>query len=137
MRKVLALVVKALGVIVGLLILGVGYVAYSFSTPLKTARVSSGRAGAFIIGETKEQALARLPNGVFSPQPKPIECPKNWIVVSNMSMTERTCLLSTDVWIDGTSSTKDVCPSRTDVNTELRFKGGKLSHVITECRRPK
>jgi hypothetical protein len=128
---------KVLGAFVGLAILGAGYVAYSLSTPVKTVRFSNGTAGAFAIGETKETILSRLPDETFSPRPKPKECPKNWIEVSNMSATEKACLLSTDTWMEGNSSTRGACPENTDVNTELRFTNGKLSEVVTECWRSK
>jgi hypothetical protein len=137
MPKVLGYLLKALGAVAGLLILGIGYVVYSFSTPLKTVHISSGQAGVFTIGETKEQILTRLPSEIFSPRPKPAKCPKNWLEVSNMNTMERACLLSSDSWVEGISSTRSSCPEKTDINTELRFVSGKLSEVITECWRPK
>ena len=137
MSRALVTVLKVLGVVVALVILGAGYVTYSLSTPLKTVRFSNGTAGAFAIGETKETILSRLPDETFSPRPKPMECPKNWIKVANMNATEKACLLSTDTWMEGISSTRSACPENTDVNTELRFKNGKLSEVVTECWRPK
>lgn len=137
MPKVLGTLLKLLAAAAGLLVVVVGYIVYSFTTPLKTVRVYSGSAGVFTIGATKEDILSHLANEVFSPQPKPTECPKNWIEVSKMSSIERTCLLSTDTWIEGISSTRAVCPEQSDVRTELRFVSGKLSSVLTECWRPK
>lgn len=104
--------------------------------PLKTVRVSEGVAGNFTIGETKEQILSWLTNEMFSPQPKPMACPVNWLNVSTLTKTERTCLLTTDTWEEGVSSTRASCPERVDVNTVLRFSNDRLSEVVTECWEP-
>jgi hypothetical protein len=74
------------------------------AVPIRWIHITSGHAGIFDIGETRESIIARLSNESFSPQPKPLECPRNWIGVSDMTATERNCLLSSDVWIEGVSS---------------------------------
>ena len=95
-----------------------------------------GAAGPFEIGETKESLLARLPAEVYSPQPKPAECPKNWIEVSAMTGVERRCLLSSDSWIEGVSYTRALCPAHVDIETTLDFKDEKLLRLTQVCRRP-
>ena len=136
MPKAIWTVLKILAGIVGVAIVVVGYMVYSYSVPIKTIRITEGNAGAFTIGETKENILSRLPNATFSPRPKPMECPKNWIEVSTMTDTQRHCLLTTDTWTEGISSSRSLCPEHVDVNTNLQFKEGKLIEVITECWHP-
>jgi hypothetical protein len=107
-----------------------------FRYPLKTVHVTEGVVGNFAIGETKEWILSRLPGETFSPRPKPNACPMNWLDVSKLTETERACLLKTDTWEEGISSTRASCPEHVDVETILRFKDGKLSEVVTKCWRP-
>ena len=114
-----------------------GGCSYLWLEPMKTVRVTQGTAGEFDIGETKEQILSRLPSETFSPQPKPTACPMNWLKVSTLSQAERACLLSSDMWIEGVSSTRSLCPSYSDVSTKLYFVEGKLARVETDCMRPK
>ena len=129
------LLLIALGIAVAMTIAGVGYYYYSFlaSRPLWSFRVSTGHIGPFIIGETKEQLLNRLPNESFAPEPKPSACPKNWLEASKLSKTERLCLILTDIWVEAIPSTKSHCPVHTSINTKLRFEGGRLYEVTTEC----
>jgi hypothetical protein len=108
-----------------------------FTYPLKTVHVTERVAGNFTIGETKEMILSRLPGETFSPLPKAVACRKNWLDVSTLTETERTCLLKSDTWEEGSSSTRASCPEkRVDVRTTLRFKNEKLFEVVTECWRP-
>ena len=116
--------------------LAIGGCDVIFGYPLKTLHVTEGVAGNFAIGETKERILSRLPGETFSPLPKPAACPKNWLDVSTLTETQRTCLLKTDTWDEGISSTRASCPEHVDVRTTLRFKNEKLFEVVTECWRP-
>lgn len=122
-------------IVVGALMLSV-LVYYWLVAPIRIVRIDRGVAGPFEIGETKEALLARLPVEVYSPQPKPRECPKNWIEVSSMTGVERGCLLSRDSWIEGISYTRALCPAHVDIQTTLDFKDDKLSRVTQVCRRP-
>lgn len=123
------------GVFLGLLAC-VGFVIYYMTVPVRTLRTETGRTGVFEIGESKQEMLDRLPQEIFSPQPKPLECPKNWIEVAAMTDTERTCLLSRDVWIEGVSTLRSQCPGL-DMQTTLQFKRGRLASVTTVCRHGK
>ena len=100
--------------------------------PFWSFHTTTGEIGGVVIGDTKEQAIAR-PGGSFSPQPKPIECPRNWIAVAEMSATERDCLLRSNEWRVG-AVTSDLCPSWSSVSANLEFEHGKLVRVTTECR---
>jgi hypothetical protein len=122
------------------------YAVYTLTRPKQVFEFTSGRIGDLQLGETKEQILSRLSVGstaapagkqVFSPQPKPAECPVNWIEVSAMSSTEKNCLLKTDVWVEGHSSSRHLCKEPADVHTELRFEANQLAKVTTECWHPK
>ena len=103
------------------------------SLPVRWIHINSGHAGVFDMGETRESIIARLPHESFSPQPKPPECPRNWIGVSDMTATEKNCLLSSDVWIEGASSMRSQCPYL-DMETTLRFRSNRLASVTTTCR---
>jgi hypothetical protein len=109
---------------------------YLLVIPARTVRVDSGAAGPFIIGERKDALLSRLPDESYSPQPKPRECPRNWIKVAGMSEVERQCLISADSWIEGISYTRASCPPHVDIQTTLDFKDEKLVSVRQVCRRP-
>lgn len=109
----------------------IGYRIVVLGKPFWSFHTTQGEIGGLVIGDTKEQAMAR-PGGSFSPQPKPIECPKNWIAVAKMSPTERDCLLRTDVWKAGALTS--VCPAWSNVSANVEFKGGRLVRVTTECR---
>jgi hypothetical protein len=113
-----------------------GYGIFYMAVPVKTFRIETGHAGVFEIGEAKEALLVRLPGETFSPQPKPLECPRNWIGVSDMTDTERRCLLARDVWIEGVSSMREQCPGL-DMETTLQFQGNRLASVKTVCRHGK
>jgi len=119
-----------------LVLVPVGFIAYMIfymAVPVRWINVKSGHAGVFEIGETQESIISRLPGESFSPQPKPTECPRNWIDISGMTGTERNCLLSTDVWIEGVDSMRSQCPNL-DSETTLRFKDKRLASVTTVCR---
>jgi hypothetical protein len=111
----------------------IAYEIYCTAVPVRWIYVKSGHAGVFEIGETQGAIISRLPDESFSPQPKPPECPRNWIGSSDMTVTERNCLLSTDVWIEGVSSMRSQCPNL-DMETTLRFKDKRLASVTTVCR---
>lgn len=131
---------RIIGWIVACVFLGllayVWYGIYYTTVPLRTLRTETGRTGVFEIGELKQEILDRLPQETFSPQPKPQECPKNWIEVGGMTDTERKCLLSTDVWIEGVSTLREQCPGL-DMETTLQFKRSRLAAVTTVCRHGK
>src|SRR4029077_18850569 len=114
----------------------VGYRIFYMTVPVRTLRTETGRTGVFEIGESKQELLDRLPQEIFSPQPKPVECPKNWIEVSGMTDTARNCLLATDLWIEGVSSMREQCPGL-DMETTLQFKDNRLASVSTVCRQGK
>jgi hypothetical protein len=135
MPRFVSSLTKLVIIIAAALLVVVGYALYYFMFP-KTIRVLDGRAGVFEIGETQEALLSRLPEEIFLPEPKPKECPKNWIEVATMTETERSCLLSTDLWVEGIPSNKSVCQRQFDVNTTLEFNGNKLVSVTTVCRHP-
>ena len=136
MPNAIRIVLKILAGVIVVATLVLCYTVYSYSVPMKTIRITTGKAGVFSIGETKENILSRLPNETFSPQPKPTECPINWIEVSKMTGTQRRCLLATNIWTEGISSTSSLCPENVDVYANLQFKEGKLVEVTTECWRP-
>lgn len=123
------------GVILAVLVY-VGYGIFYMTVPVRTFRTDTGHAGVFEIGESKRELLGRLTGESFSPQPKPPECPTNWIEVSGMTDTERNCLLGTDVWIEGVSSLREHCPGL-DMETTLQFNSDKLASVTTVCRHGK
>jgi hypothetical protein len=112
---------------------GCALYSYVLDRPYKIVRTSSGQAGAFTIGESKDEIILRARNESFSPRPKPMACPKNWIEVSKMSEAEKECLLSADAWEVGLSPVRAACPQGASVSTKLHFTNGKLSEVITEC----
>jgi hypothetical protein len=120
-----------------LVLVPVGYFAYVlffyWSVPVRWIYIKNAHAGVFEIGETQESIISRLPEESFSPQPKPPDCPRNWIGISDMTATERNCLLSTDVWIEGVSSMRSQCPNL-DMVTTLRFQDKRLASVTTVCR---
>jgi hypothetical protein len=121
---------------VALVLVPVGFFAYVIfysAVPVRWINIKRGHAGVFEIGETQESIIARLPGESFSPQPKPPECARNWIDISDMTGTERNCLLSTDEWIEGVSSMRSQCPSL-DMETTLRFHDKRLASVTTVCR---
>lgn len=121
---------------VALVLVLVGFFAYVIfysAVPVRWINVKSGHVGVFEIGETQESIISRLPGESFSPQPKPPQCPRNWIEISNMTGTESNCLLSTDVWIEGVSSMRSQCPNL-DMETTLRFQNKRLASVTTVCR---
>ncbi len=116
---------------------GLLYVTWWYGFPVKTVRMTSGNAGPFVIGQTKEAILATMAGEEFSPRPKPPACPVNWIAVSRMTDTERICLLQTDTWAEGVTYSRSVCPDNLDMFTSLDFKNGRLLSVTTVCRHPK
>jgi hypothetical protein len=121
---------------VALVLIPVGFLAYVIfymAVPVRWINIKSGHAGVFEIGESQESIISRLPRESFSPQPKPLECPRNWIGISDMTATERNCLLSTHVWIEGVSSMRSQCPNL-DMETTLRFEDKRLASVTTVCR---
>ena len=134
MNKLLSTSLKLLGVAMLAVAIWVGYIVYSFGQPVKAFDITSGNAGSFVIGETKESLLARLPEQVYSPEPKPAACPANWIEVKVMSPTQKQCLLSTNQW--ESSGIKELCPENTDFFATLFFSGSKLVKVGIRCTHP-
>jgi hypothetical protein len=101
--------------------------------PFWWVHTTEGTIGGVFIGDGKEQALARPGKRGFSPQPKPTECPKNWIEPWQMTATEKGCLLNADLWRLGAIA-PELCPSWSNASALLEFKDGKLWRVTTECR---
>jgi hypothetical protein len=117
------------------ILVGCGFIS-ACAMPLKTIHITSGEVGIYSIGETKEDILSKFPNEAFSPQPKPAECPENWISVTTMSNVQKTCLLSSDTWIEGIDSVKHLCPKELDPITTLHFQQNKLDKIAIECWYP-
>ena len=115
--------------------IAIGYALYTYNEPVKVLEISSGQAGGFLIGETKESILSRLPYESFSPQPKPAECPVNWIEIKGMSSVQMNCLLKVNVWEVG-SGIKELCPEKTDFFATLLFSNNKIEKVKIRCTRP-
>ena len=131
------LLTLGLGSLVLLAVLVVVCLPYFYIKPIKTIEITKGAAGAFMIGNSKEEVLAKLSHQLFSPEPKPEECPTTWIKVSEMSDVQRLCLLNADTWIEGVVSARSLCPPNVDVNSTLTFQSGKLTRMTVVCRRPK
>ncbi len=55
---------------------------------VSTRDITSGSFDLYEIGDTKEEILVKGTERSFSPRPKPEECPKNWIDISDMSDIE-------------------------------------------------
>jgi hypothetical protein len=113
-----------------------GYVVNYCSVPIATIIGTSGIVGDVTIGESKTAILASLKNQAFSPDPKPIECPANWIDVSQMTDVQHGCLTKTNLWHEGYPSTTTLCPKNVNVFTDLRFEADTLKSVTTTCRHP-
>lgn len=135
-RKIVSVAVltAVLGLMFGVIIV-IGYWLYIYGEPIKVLELTNGKAGTFLIGETKESLLMRLPDEAFSPQPKPVECPANWIEVKTMTSIQKECLLSTDEWEVG-SGIKELCPMGTDFFATLVFSGHKVERIKIRCTRP-
>ena len=136
MHKNAAIALKTIGALVGILLLVFMYEISTVGALFDTIDITNGKVGDLVIGETKEEIFVRLSNQSFSPRPKPTECPANWIKVSEMTSTQKNCLITTDIWQEGVSSTAYLCKQRADVNTILHFLGNKLERVTTECWHP-
>jgi hypothetical protein len=121
--------------IVAALILALVFYCY-YAIPVRYVSVTQGTTGLFQIGETKEALLSRLPEETYSPEPKPSECPRNWIEVSKATEIEKACLLSSSEWQEGDPSTRGLCPEHVDVTATLKFRGDLLVKVVTICRHP-
>jgi hypothetical protein len=135
MNKVLSASLKIIGALVLACVIAVGSFFHTFNQPVKMFEITNGNAGAFLIGETKESILARLPNEAFSPKPKPTECPANWIEVKTMSPTQKQCLLNTNEWDIG-GGIRELCPEKTDFFATIFFAGNKASKIRIRCTRP-
>ena len=125
---------KLIGVVALGAVLFVAYRTYRFGQPVREFQVSSGVAGPFKVGETKQSLLARLPAQSYSPRPKPAACPANWIEPKVMSAIQKQYLLSTDQWVTG--GVKELCPSRTDFFATLFFSGNRVVRVAIRCTPP-
>jgi hypothetical protein len=135
--KVPIVIAGAVGAVVVVTLIAAVWAYCYYAIPVRSVLISKGTVGPFQIGETKESLLSRLQGEIYSPEPKPSQCPANWIEVSKASDTEKTCLLSTSVWIEGVSSTRRLfCPERVDVVTTLEFREDRLVSVATVCRHP-
>jgi hypothetical protein len=118
--------------------IAVGYLFYEYGEPVKVFEISAGAAGKFVVGETKESLLTRLPGEAYSPNspfPRPAECPGAWVEVGAMNSAQRECLLGTDEWEVG-DGIKELCPERTDFHATLFFTGNKLAKVRIRCTPP-
>ncbi|WP_137885157.1 hypothetical protein [Pseudomonas sp. 2FE] len=124
-----------LGIVILTAAIAVGYAIYDFGRPVKTLEITEDRAGSFVIGETKEFLLAKLPEQAYSPQPKPVECPVNWIEVKKMGHTQRQCLLNANEWEVG-YGLRELCPEKTDLFTSLFFNDNKLVKIAVRCTKP-
>lgn len=112
-----------------------GYLLYTYNEPIKVFEISSGRAGGFLIGETKESILSRLSNESFSPKPKTAECAANWIEIEGMSSVQMNCLLKANEWEVG-SGIKELCPEKTDFFATLIFSNNKIEKIKIRCTHP-
>jgi hypothetical protein len=124
------------GITAGAALLLFGYVAYYYGVPVATHVATSGTVGDVTIGDAKAVILAKLPSQEFALDPKPAECPLNWIKVAEMSQTQRQCLMDVDRWEEGDPSTRALCPENTNVFTVLQFEADRLKSVTTTCRHP-
>jgi len=104
-----------------------------YSRPYATFVTQSGAIGDLRIGESKGEILARLPHQSFAINPKPPECPINWIRVSELPDVYRGCLLQVDEWWEGYTSTDSLCVEGGNVNVKLMFDEDRLISITTEC----
>jgi hypothetical protein len=125
---------KIIGVVALAAVVFVGYQIYRFGRPVRKFDVTSGVAGPFAVGETKQSLLARLPAQSYSPWPKPVACPANWIETNAMSPDQKQCLLNADQWETG--GVKKLCPSQTDFFATLFFIENKVVRIAIRCTHP-
>lgn len=102
---------------------------------VKEAQITSGNGGVFLIGETKESLLSRLPDQTYAPEPKLENCRGGWIKVKQISATEKRCLLAADIWEVG-DGIESLCPERTDFFATLSFINNHVAKISVRCTRP-
>ncbi|WP_027150375.1 hypothetical protein [Methylobacter tundripaludum] len=112
------------------------YVLHEWEKPLAEFEVKNGGLGDFLVGERKEEILQRLPNWSYSPQPKPAECPQNWITPKEMTDVQHSCLVKSDLW-DLSHTNASPCPVRSDEHASLRFEQGRVKTIKVVCTRAK
>jgi hypothetical protein len=135
---------KALLISAGILLLvvavavvwSVAHLESYYSRPYATFVTTSGEVGDLRIGELKSDMIGRLSSQSFAIDPKPSECPINWIEVSSMSDVYRTCLLNAERWEEGHASTRNLCKANSNAFTKLSFHDDRLVSVTTECWHP-
>jgi topoisomerase IA-like protein len=131
-RNVLILVISLM------LFLSVLVLRYFMSHPLKEITIKEGNFGPYIIGSTKQEILSSFSDNSFSPQPKPVECPKNWIEVINMTNGQYKCLQLSDIWHVGYGNLRSYCKrDKVDTKVSLEFENNLLKMVTLECWLPK
>ncbi len=120
--------------------LGLGIASYVFyvfvivTWPGETTSVTiidTGGLEPYNIGDSKVDILSKEMQTSFSPQPKPHECPKNWINVKTMISRERSCLLSTNQW--EASINRKLCADNEDPHVTMYFSNNKLSRINIRC----
>ena len=113
----------------------VWYALHDIGQPVKIVTVTSGWAGTYLVGESKESLLARAADQSYSPAPKPSQCQANWIKVSVATAIQRECLLRSNEW-QVEDVLDELCPPKTDFFTTLFFSNNKVARIETRCTRP-
>ena len=111
------------------------YVVHTRDTPVKVTEIDHGAVNGFNIGDAKEVILRVAAGESFSPEPKPSECPANWISVRAMTEVQRTCLLGADIWHTEIRSTVAHCSGQTNEFDSLHFADNRLVKVVIRCVR--
>jgi len=99
---------------------------------VSTREVTSGSVYIYEIGDSKEEIIKKSSGKSFTPEPKPKECPKNWIEVSNMNETQKQCLLNSNQWEAGFAGEK-ACERGQDYHVTLNFITEKLASITVRC----
>ena len=95
--------------------------------------ITFGSIGQYVIGDTKEEILAKSSNNeAFSPTPKPEECLENWLYVSQLNSKQKSCLMNSNEWGAGNISSR-VCNGNEDFHVTLYFFSDHLSRIRIRC----
>ncbi len=116
----------------------IAFVCYAFliapwpGDTVSERTVTSGTVGKYIIGATKEELIQTNFNFAFSPQPKPAECPKNWIYIKDMDPVQKNCLMNSNEWEAGNAGA-DICNEKEDFHVTLHFSHERLNRISIRC----
>ncbi len=101
---------------------------------VRSAEFTSGAAGSYRIGDTKEALLASHVMEAIMPNVN--ACSTGWVYLSSMTEPQRQCLLSSESWEVDDSNVAGLCPQHSDTWGTLSFEAGKLAKVSIRCTRP-